>query len=103
MRPTDLLWRRQRYIIQCDPVAPESSNIYEQNLNLQTLVTILNSTKATEIPNVVRSLSQDAQDTLMKYLYKGMALPGWGDVSGSVLLGWHEKVSSLCHLSPCSR
>ena len=28
----------------------------------------------------------------MKYLYKGMALPEWGDVSGSVLLGWHEKV-----------
>lgn len=63
-----------------------------QNLNLQTLVTILNSTKATEIPGVVKSLSQDAQDTLMKYLYKGMGLPGWGDVSGSVLLGWHEKV-----------
>jgi hypothetical protein len=29
---------------------------------------------------------------LMKYLYKGMAMPGWGDISGSVLLGWHEKV-----------
>ena len=28
----------------------------------------------------------------MKYLYKGMAMPGWGDISGSVLLGWHEKV-----------
>lgn len=28
----------------------------------------------------------------MKYLYKGMAMPGWGDVSGSVLLAWHEKV-----------
>ena len=28
----------------------------------------------------------------MKYLYKGMGLPGWGDISGSVLLGWHEKV-----------
>lgn len=28
----------------------------------------------------------------MKYLYKGMAMPGWGDVSGSVLLVWHEKV-----------
>lgn len=63
-----------------------------KNLNLQTLVSILNSTKATEIPGVIRSLSPDAQDTLMKYLYKGMALPGWGDVSGSVLLGWHEKV-----------
>ncbi|OJT11100.1 Actin-related protein 2/3 complex subunit 5 [Trametes pubescens] len=62
-----------------------------KNLNLQTLVSILNSTKATEIPGVVKALSTDAQDTLMKYLYKGMALPGWGDVSGSVLLGWHEK------------
>lgn len=30
----------------------------------------------------------------MKYLYKGMGMPGWGDVSGSVLLGWHEKVSA---------
>lgn len=27
----------------------------------------------------------------MKYIYKGMAMPGWGDISGSVLLGWHEK------------
>ena len=64
----------------------------EQNLTLQTLVTILNSTKATEIPAVVKSLSQESQDTLMKYLYKGMSLQGSGDVSGSVLLGWHEKV-----------
>jgi hypothetical protein len=31
----------------------------------------------------------------MKYLYKGMGMPGWGDVSGSVLLIWHEKVSDL--------
>ena len=63
-----------------------------QNLNLQTLVSILNSTKAADIPGIVKALSTDAQDTLMKYLYKGMALPEWGDVSGSVLLGWHEKV-----------
>ena len=45
-----------------------------------------------KVPNAPRSLSPDAQDTLMKYLYKGMAMPGWGDVSGSVLLGWHKKV-----------
>ncbi|KAF7970343.1 hypothetical protein HWV62_24308 [Athelia sp. TMB] len=64
-----------------------------KNLTLQNVVSILNSTKATEIPNIVKSLSQDAQDTLMKYLYKGMGLPGWGDVSGSVLLGWHEKLT----------
>ncbi|GJE93006.1 arp2/3 complex subunit [Phanerochaete sordida] len=76
--------------------APYGPNVEEaKNLNLQTLVTILNSTKATEIPGVVRGLSQDTQDTLMKYLYKGMGLPGWGDVSGSVLLGWHEKLTEV--------
>ncbi|KAI0640966.1 arp2/3 complex subunit [Trametes meyenii] len=74
--------------------APYGTAVEEaKNLNLQTLVSILNSTKATEIPGVVKALSTDAQDTLMKYLYKGMALPGWGDVSGSVLLGWHEKLT----------
>jgi actin related protein 2/3 complex subunit 5 len=70
-------------------------SIFSQNLTLQTVVTVLNSTKATDIPNVVKSLPPEAQDTLMKYLYKGMGLPGWGDVSGSVLLGWHEKVCQL--------
>lgn len=48
---------------------------------------------------MLKSLSPDAQDTLMKYLYKGMAMPGWGDVSGSVLLGWHEKVRSVSELT----
>jgi actin related protein 2/3 complex subunit 5 len=67
----------------------------QQNVTLQTLVTILNSTKSADITTVIKSLSQDTQDTLMKYLYKGMGMPGWGDVSGSVLLGWHEKVRSL--------
>jgi len=74
--------------------APYGPNVDEaKNLTLQTLVTILNSTKAVDILNVVKSLPQDLQDTLMKYLYKGMGLPGWGDVSGSVLLGWHEKLT----------
>jgi len=76
--------------------APYGPNVEEaKNLNLQTLVSILNSTKSTEIPGILKALSQDAQDTLMKYLYKGMGLPGWGDVSGSVLLGWHEKLTEV--------
>ncbi|TFY66774.1 hypothetical protein EVG20_g4314 [Dentipellis fragilis] len=78
-------------ILDAPPYGP---NVDEaKNLTLQTLVTILNSTKSTDIPNVVKSLSQDSQGTLMKYLYKGMGMPGWGDVSGSVLLGWHEKIA----------
>jgi len=66
-----------------------------KNLNLQTVVSVLNSTKATDIPDVIKSLTPEGQDTLMKYLYKGMGMPGWGDVSGSVLLGWHEKLTEV--------
>jgi len=74
--------------------APYGPNVDEaKNLNLQTIVSVLNSTKSTDIPGVVKALPPDAQDTLMKYLYKGMAISGWGDVSGSVLLGWHEKLT----------
>ncbi|KAG0699625.1 actin-related protein 2/3 complex subunit 5 [Suillus ampliporus] len=76
--------------------APYGPNVEDaKNLTLQTVVSILNSTKSSEINNVVKALSQDAQDTLMKYLYKGMGMPGWGDVSGSVLLGWHEKLTEV--------
>ncbi|KAG6854239.1 hypothetical protein C0991_009257 [Blastosporella zonata] len=72
--------------------APYGPNVDQaKDITLQTLLTILNTTKSTEIASVIKSLPQDAQDTLMKYLYKGMAMPGWGDISGSVLLGWHEK------------
>jgi len=68
-----------------------------QTITLQTLLLILNSTKSTDIPPIVKAISTDAQDTLMKYIYKGMAMPGWGDVSGSVLLTWHEKVCLLSY------
>ncbi|KAI6020689.1 hypothetical protein BKA83DRAFT_4000430, partial [Pisolithus microcarpus] len=50
-----------------------------RNLTLQTVVSVLNNTKGTEISNVPKSLSRDAQDTLMKYIHKG--IPGWGDLT----------------------
>ncbi|KAG1728673.1 hypothetical protein EDB19DRAFT_1746105 [Suillus lakei] len=48
--------------------------------------------QSSEINNAVKAYSQDAQDTLMKYTFKGMGMTGWGNMSGSALLGWHEKV-----------
>jgi len=76
--------------------APYGPNVDEaKEITLSTLLTILNSTKSTEITPVIKSLSPDAQDTLMKYIYKGMAMPGWGDISASVLLGWHEKLTEI--------
>ncbi|KAH7106799.1 actin-related protein ARPC5 [Auriculariales sp. MPI-PUGE-AT-0066] len=76
--------------------APYGPNVEEaKTLTLQSLLLILNSTKATDIPNLVKSLPSESHDTLMKYLYKGMAVPGAGDVSGSVLLAWHEKLTDV--------
>ncbi|KAG7092314.1 hypothetical protein E1B28_008676 [Marasmius oreades] len=75
---------------------PYGPNVEEaKNVSLQILLTILNTTKSTEISTVIKSLSMDARDILMKYLYKGMGKPGWGDISGSVLLGWHEKLTEI--------
>lgn len=60
-------------------------------------MSILNSAKSAEVPNVLRSLSPDTQDTPKKYLYKGMAIPGRGDVSVYTLLGWYKKVRLRVH------
>ncbi|CEL56656.1 Actin-related protein 2/3 complex subunit 5 OS=Mus musculus GN=Arpc5 PE=2 SV=3 [Rhizoctonia solani AG-1 IB] len=58
---------------------------------------VLASTKAADIPNILRSLEPDQHDTLMKYLYKGMALQNETtvEVNSSVLLTWHEKLTEL--------
>ena len=90
-----LVSTKQRYVCAALSVPLKYNSVFKKKklITLQTLLTILNTTKSTEISGVIKGLPLDTQDTLMKYLYKGMGLPGWGDISGSVLLGWHEKVS----------
>ncbi|WWD17248.1 hypothetical protein CI109_101686 [Kwoniella shandongensis] len=67
-----------------------------KDLTTTALLLILNSTRSTEIPAIVKELSPEQQDHLMAYLYKGMAALGQGtDVSGSVLLTWHEKLTEV--------
>jgi actin related protein 2/3 complex, subunit 5 len=53
-------------------------------------VDVLNAIKASEISEHLSGLKAESMDTLMKYLYKGMELPGVYNTS--VLLNWHEKV-----------
>ncbi|KAG8825104.1 hypothetical protein FRC17_008842 [Serendipita sp. 399] len=62
-------------------------------ITLQSLLLILNSTKPTDIPSIIKALPSEAQDTLMKYLYKAMAMPGYADVNSGALLTWHEKLT----------
>ncbi|KAG9122588.1 hypothetical protein FRC07_000976, partial [Ceratobasidium sp. 392] len=62
-----------------------------------SVLLVLASTKSTDIPNILRSLEPEQHDTLMKYLYKGMALQNESnvEVNSSVLLAWHEKLTEL--------
>lgn len=76
-------------------------------MTTSALLLILNSTRASDIPNILKGLGEEQQDHLMAYLYKacparivmpetdkqGMAALGVSsEASGSVLLSWHEKV-----------
>jgi actin related protein 2/3 complex, subunit 5 len=54
------------------------------------VIEVLNAIKSTDISGHLGSLDGDSQDTLMKYLYKGMEQPG--EYNTGVLLNWHEKV-----------
>jgi len=76
--------------------APYGPNVEDAKaVTFSAVVLILNSTKSTDIPSIVRALSQDSQDTLMKYLYKGMAIQGDSEITPSVLLTWHEKLTDV--------
>merc|ERR1712093_122903 len=59
---------------------------------LAVVLSILNSTKANDIAPAIKSLDPAAQDSLMKYIYKGMASVEEG-ANCSVLLNWHEKLT----------
>lgn len=52
---------------------------------------MLNLFRASDIAQVVKSLSNEQQDVLMKYLYAGMGKPE--QYNSSILLTWHEKVT----------
>ena len=54
------------------------------------VIEVLNAIKATDISGHLGTLDWNAQDTLMKYIYKGMEHPGL--LNTAVLLNWHEKV-----------
>ncbi|GAA5955739.1 hypothetical protein JCM3765_001836 [Sporobolomyces pararoseus] len=61
-----------------------------KDIALNSILSVLNSSRSTDIPNLVQTLTPSEQVTLMKYLYK--AMENLGDSSGNAVLGWHEKL-----------
>ena len=83
--------RRNSESPACRRLAASQLTLAGKSTTLGALLDILNSTKPSDIAGLVRNLSIDEQDTLMKYIYKGLGSPELG--ASAVLLGWHEKVS----------
>ncbi|KFY41421.1 hypothetical protein V494_03012 [Pseudogymnoascus sp. VKM F-4513 (FW-928)] len=85
----------------------------EQDAQLQIVIEVLQSIKAADMTPLLRSVygsdgGPDVLDSLMKYLYAGMAAPTQrqGESSGaamSVLLSWHEKVVEVAGLGCVGR
>ncbi|KAI8362572.1 arp2/3 complex subunit [Mortierella sp. GBAus27b] len=61
--------------------------------NTITVMEVLNSIKAADVAQLVKNLSSEEQDVLMKYLYAGMAVPE--QYNPGVLLTWHEKLTEV--------
>jgi len=49
--------------------------------------------KSADIDSAVKSLDQEQQDVLMKYIYRGFEMSSDGNGYGAQLLVWHDKVS----------
>ncbi|KAK9472410.1 actin-related protein 2/3 complex subunit 5 [Dipodascopsis tothii] len=71
-------------------------------VHLATVVDILSTIKYNDMGRVVNGLTSEQRDTLVKYLYKGMAVPESHGASG-VLLGWFEKVTEVAGLGAVVR
>ncbi|CAG8546750.1 958_t:CDS:2 [Diversispora eburnea] len=71
-------------------------------LNAKIVMDVLNSIKATDILSLIKRLSIEQQDVLMKYIYCGMARvkkPKEKEppepFNSAVLLNWHEKLTEI--------
>jgi actin related protein 2/3 complex, subunit 5 len=63
----------------------------KQEKNLQIVMEALSAPKSSDIPAILRQLHPQQVDTLMKFIYRGMASPNL--FNSALLLAWHEKVN----------
>ncbi|CAG8571523.1 739_t:CDS:2 [Funneliformis mosseae] len=77
--------------IESPPYGVHTIDAKDQNTKI--VMDVLNSIKATDIPSLVKLLSREQQDILMKYIYRGMSSPDL--YNSTVLLNWHEKLTEV--------
>ncbi|KAJ3056738.1 Actin- protein 2/3 complex subunit 5 [Rhizophlyctis rosea] len=76
-------------VLENPPAGPYPQSLKDKNtaIVLETLLAV----RPNDMPAIVKSLSSTQLDTLMKYIYRGMAQPE--AYNSGLLLTWHEKVT----------
>ncbi|KAJ3071428.1 hypothetical protein HDU98_005357 [Podochytrium sp. JEL0797] len=73
----------------------------KQDRNLQIVMEALLAPRSMDIPAIVKQLPPAQLDTLMKFVYRGMASPE--AFNSAVMLSWHEKVTEVTGLGSIIR
>lgn len=84
-------------VITTDP--PYNCSEQDKQVYLLAVLEALAQVRTMDIANIVGKLSNDQVDVLVKYLYRGMAVPE-GQKQGGILLAWLEKVTSTHGVRP---
>ncbi|ORX76445.1 Arp2/3 complex 16 kDa subunit ARPC5 [Anaeromyces robustus] len=63
---------------------------------ISTVIEAMCAVKTLEIPTIVKQLTNDELDILMKFVYVGMASPEV--YNSSILITWHEKIVNVAGL-----
>jgi len=63
---------------------------------ISTVIEAMCAVKTLEIPTIVKQLSSDELDILIKFVYVGMAQPEI--YNSSILITWHEKIINVAGL-----
>lgn len=84
-------------VITTDP--PYNCDEQSKHVYLLAVLEALGQARAMDIANIVGGLNNDQVDVLVKYLYRGMAVPE-GQKQGGILLAWLEKVTQAHGVRP---
>lgn len=80
---------------------PQTKEMHAKTV-FEILCSIKNNNNVSELGQFVKSLNQEQQDTLIKYLYKSMSEP-YGQKQGGLLLNWFEKTVEITGVGAIAR
>lgn len=82
-----------------DVVLTKDAGVKQANADLVLEVITAAEERKADVGEIIKSLTQSQGDALMKYIYRGLKVPG----KSSFLLKWHAKVVEKWNLGPIVR